>query len=110
MEWRLWPPGSSSEAQPWFWMSLGPGSAAVSQLLLFPLIYSAPSTLRCQDHRCPSHGLCSLVASAPQPPCTACSPRVSLCSLDPSLCVFVQKSPSESICLAGQTLGSGPCS
>lgn len=32
----------------------------------------------------------------------------SLCPLDPSLCVLLPKAPRDSICLAGQTLGTVP--
>lgn len=85
-----------------------PQQLCLSSCSSFSPAVCTPSTPCPQARCCPSDGLCCLVASASRPPHTACSPRVSPCSLDPPLCVSHPKAPSESICLAGQTLGSGP--
>lgn len=106
MEWRLWPPGSGSEARPWSWMSPGPGLRGCPLALLFPHTYSLHPPLSALRIT----AVPPMVCAAWWPLRTTRSPRASLGSLDPSLCVFNPKTPSESICLAGQTLGSGPCS
>lgn len=100
MEWWLWPSGTGSGRH------RIQASAAVPQLLLFPL----PDPLH------PLSGGSPLFLPLSVPPgglrCTASVHRLpsaclSLFSGSFSVC-FYPKTPSESICLAGQTLGSGP--
>lgn len=94
--------GSISGAQPQFWVSIGPGLHSVS---LPPALHSLPPAA--PSTPCPSGcGLPILSCSTASVHCL----RSASLSLDPSLCVSHPKTPRGSIGLAGQALGSGPCS